>query len=41
MAGLFFRQFGALFWKNWIVLSKHPWVRLYTSLLPVLGYADM
>jgi hypothetical protein len=24
MAGLFFRQLGALFWKNWIVLSKHP-----------------
>ena len=28
MAGLFFRQFAALFWKNWIVMSKHPWVRL-------------
>ena len=27
MAGLFFRQFWALFWKNWIVMSKHPWVR--------------
>lgn len=26
MAGLFFRQLGALFWKNWIVLGKHPFV---------------
>lgn len=24
MVGLFFRQLGALFWKNWIVLGKHP-----------------
>lgn len=24
--GLFFRQFWALFVKNWIVLSKHPFV---------------
>ena len=28
MAGLFFRQLGALFWKNWIVLGKHPFVSL-------------
>ena len=26
MKGLFWAQFGALFWKNWIVLSKHPLV---------------
>ncbi|KAF8204260.1 hypothetical protein K438DRAFT_1670421 [Mycena galopus ATCC 62051] len=26
--GLFWRQFTALFWKNWIVLSKHPFLNL-------------
>ncbi|KAF8204239.1 hypothetical protein K438DRAFT_1757492 [Mycena galopus ATCC 62051] len=26
--GLFWRQFAALFWKNWIVLSKHPFFLL-------------
>lgn len=24
---LFWRQFSVLFWKNWIVLAKHPFVR--------------
>ena len=28
MAGLFFRQLGALFRKNWIVLGKHPIVSI-------------
>jgi len=28
MASLFFRQFRALFWKNWIVFGKHPIVSL-------------
>lgn len=26
MTGVFWRQFRALFWKNWIVVSKHPFV---------------
>lgn len=29
MEVLFFRQFSALFWKNWIVLSKHKLVSLH------------
>ncbi|KAF7302856.1 hypothetical protein MKEN_01247800 [Mycena kentingensis (nom. inval.)] len=33
---LFFRQFGALFWKNCIVLAKHPFLNILRCLiLPV------
>lgn len=33
MTWLFWRQFCALFVKNWIVISKHPFVRLNSSSL--------
>ncbi|OCH92960.1 P-loop containing nucleoside triphosphate hydrolase protein [Obba rivulosa] len=38
MAGLFFRQFWALFVKNWIVLSKHPWLNLLRCFILPIGY---
>ncbi|KZT73392.1 hypothetical protein DAEQUDRAFT_684394 [Daedalea quercina L-15889] len=41
MAGrgkLFWRQFAALVWKNWIVLSKHPWLNLLRCVLLPIGY---
>ncbi|KAJ7605597.1 hypothetical protein B0H17DRAFT_1120176, partial [Mycena rosella] len=30
---LFWRQFAALFWKNWIVLSKHPFLNILRCFL--------
>ncbi|KAI0658358.1 P-loop containing nucleoside triphosphate hydrolase protein [Cubamyces menziesii] len=38
MAGLFFRQFGVLFWKNWIVMSKHPWLNLLRCFIMPVAY---
>ncbi|KAK7686529.1 hypothetical protein QCA50_010128 [Cerrena zonata] len=38
MGGLFWRQFGALFWKNWIVLSKHPWLNLLRCFVLPIAY---
>ncbi|KDQ62888.1 hypothetical protein JAAARDRAFT_168184 [Jaapia argillacea MUCL 33604] len=38
MAALFFRQFWALCWKNWIVLSKHPLLNLLRCFLAPVGY---
>ncbi|KAF8435684.1 hypothetical protein L210DRAFT_3452656 [Boletus edulis BED1] len=38
MGGLFFRQFAALFWKNWIVLSKHKLLNLLRCVLLPIGY---
>ncbi|KAH7922678.1 P-loop containing nucleoside triphosphate hydrolase protein [Leucogyrophana mollusca] len=38
MAGLFLRQFAALFWKNWIVLSKHPFLNVLRCFLMPVGY---
>ncbi|KAJ7584352.1 hypothetical protein C8J56DRAFT_950802 [Mycena floridula] len=36
MVWVFWRQFKALFWKNWIVLSKHPFLNLLRCfILPV------
>ncbi|TFK69897.1 P-loop containing nucleoside triphosphate hydrolase protein [Pluteus cervinus] len=34
----FWRQFVALTWKNWIGLSKHPWVNIIRCLLLPVGY---
>ncbi|KAI0640229.1 P-loop containing nucleoside triphosphate hydrolase protein [Trametes polyzona] len=38
MVGLFFRQFGVLFWKNWIVMSKHPWLNLLRCFIMPVAY---
>ncbi|OSD01210.1 P-loop containing nucleoside triphosphate hydrolase protein [Trametes coccinea BRFM310] len=38
MAGLFFRQFGVLFWKNWIVMSKHPWLNILRCFIMPVAY---
>ncbi|OBZ68485.1 ABC transporter A family member 2 [Grifola frondosa] len=38
MAALFFRQFWALFWKNWIVMSKHPWLNLLRCFVMPVAY---
>ncbi|KAH8094651.1 P-loop containing nucleoside triphosphate hydrolase protein [Cristinia sonorae] len=38
MASLFWRQFGALFRKNWIVLSKHPFLNLLRCFLAPIAY---
>ncbi|TFK91173.1 P-loop containing nucleoside triphosphate hydrolase protein [Polyporus arcularius HHB13444] len=38
MAGLFFRQFAALFWKNWIVMSKHPWLNVLRCFVMPIAY---
>ncbi|KZT22614.1 hypothetical protein NEOLEDRAFT_1071005 [Neolentinus lepideus HHB14362 ss-1] len=38
MAGLFFRQFAVLFWKNWIVMSKHPLLNILRCFLLPIGY---
>ncbi|KAI0714652.1 P-loop containing nucleoside triphosphate hydrolase protein [Earliella scabrosa] len=38
MAGLFYRQFAALFWKNWIVMSKHPWLNVLRCFLMPIAY---
>ncbi|KAH9885418.1 P-loop containing nucleoside triphosphate hydrolase protein [Cubamyces lactineus] len=38
MAGLFFRQSGVLFWKNWIVMSKHPWLNLLRCFIMPVAY---
>ncbi|KAJ7239752.1 hypothetical protein B0H12DRAFT_1204157 [Mycena haematopus] len=36
--GLFWRQFAALFWKNWIVLSKHPILNLLRCFIFPVAY---
>ncbi|KAJ7360966.1 hypothetical protein DFH08DRAFT_1074070 [Mycena albidolilacea] len=36
--GLFWRQFSALFWKNWIVLSKHPFLNVLRCFLFPVAY---
>ncbi|KAF4573510.1 hypothetical protein EYR36_008028 [Pleurotus pulmonarius] len=38
MAGLFWRQFGILFWKNWIVLSKHPILNIVRCFILPVAY---
>ncbi|THH01206.1 hypothetical protein EW026_g1452 [Hermanssonia centrifuga] len=38
MPGLFWRQFGVLCWKNWIVLSRHPWLNILRCFLLPIGY---
>ncbi|KAI1786826.1 hypothetical protein LXA43DRAFT_752479 [Ganoderma leucocontextum] len=38
MAGLFFRQFWALFWKNWVVMSKHPWLNILRCFIMPIAY---
>ncbi|KAI0756145.1 P-loop containing nucleoside triphosphate hydrolase protein [Daedaleopsis nitida] len=38
MVGLFFRQFGALFWKNWIIMSKHPWLNILRCFVMPVAY---
>ncbi|OJT08332.1 ABC transporter A family member 3 [Trametes pubescens] len=38
MAGLFFRQFAVLFWKNWIVMSKHPWLNILRCFIMPIAY---
>ncbi|KAG1813914.1 uncharacterized protein BJ212DRAFT_1274572 [Suillus subaureus] len=35
---LFLRQFTILCWKNWIVLSKHPFLNILRCLLLPIGY---
>lgn len=35
---LFWRQFAALVWKNWIVLLKHPWLNIVRCVLLPIGY---
>ncbi|KAJ6520555.1 hypothetical protein C8R45DRAFT_1121130 [Mycena sanguinolenta] len=35
---LFWRQFTALFWKNWIVLSKHPFLNFLRCFLFPVAY---
>ncbi|KAG9313874.1 P-loop containing nucleoside triphosphate hydrolase protein [Chiua virens] len=41
MLSLFLRQFAALFWKNWIILSKHKLLNLLRCLLLPIGYGGM
>ncbi|KAH9830408.1 uncharacterized protein C8Q71DRAFT_862423 [Rhodofomes roseus] len=36
---LFWRQLSVLVWKNFIVLSKHPWLNIVRCLLLPIGYA--
>ncbi|KAA1477252.1 P-loop containing nucleoside triphosphate hydrolase protein [Dentipellis sp. KUC8613] len=38
MVYLFFRQFGVLFWKNWIVLSKHPLLNILRCFVLPVAY---
>ncbi|KAI0789486.1 P-loop containing nucleoside triphosphate hydrolase protein [Abortiporus biennis] len=38
MVGLFWRQFGVLFWKNWIVLSKHPILNILRCFILPIAY---
>ncbi|KAF8844179.1 P-loop containing nucleoside triphosphate hydrolase protein [Paxillus ammoniavirescens] len=38
MGSLFFRQFAALFWKNWIILSKHKLLNFVRCFLLPIGY---
>ncbi|EGN93723.1 hypothetical protein SERLA73DRAFT_97671 [Serpula lacrymans var. lacrymans S7.3] len=38
MGGLFWRQFAALFWKNWIVLSKHPFLNVIRCFILPIAY---
>ncbi|KAF9235156.1 hypothetical protein BU15DRAFT_78327 [Melanogaster broomeanus] len=38
MAALFFRQFVALFWKNWIILYKHKFANLVSCLFAPIGF---
>ncbi|KAF7340910.1 hypothetical protein MSAN_02075900 [Mycena sanguinolenta] len=35
---LFWKQFAALFWKNWIVLSKHPFLNFLRCFLFPVAY---
>ncbi|KAJ7157322.1 hypothetical protein C8R46DRAFT_1040351 [Mycena filopes] len=35
---LFWRQFAALFWKNWIVLSKHPFLNILRCFIFPVAY---
>ncbi|KAF7290457.1 hypothetical protein MKEN_01500200 [Mycena kentingensis (nom. inval.)] len=35
---LFWTQFAALFWKNWIVLSKHPFLNILRCFLAPVAY---
>ncbi|EIN14277.1 hypothetical protein PUNSTDRAFT_96008 [Punctularia strigosozonata HHB-11173 SS5] len=35
---LLWRQFSVLFWKNWIVLSKHSWLNLVRCFILPIGY---
>ncbi|KAF7302390.1 hypothetical protein HMN09_00872700 [Mycena chlorophos] len=35
---LLWRQFAALFWKNWIVLSKHPFLNLLRCFIAPVAY---
>ncbi|KZT02088.1 P-loop containing nucleoside triphosphate hydrolase protein [Laetiporus sulphureus 93-53] len=35
---LFWRQFTALVWKNWIVLSKHPWLNVLRCIILPIAY---
>ncbi|KAJ6479217.1 hypothetical protein C8R47DRAFT_1019314, partial [Mycena vitilis] len=35
---IFWRQFAALFWKNWIVLSKHPFLNVLRCFLFPVAY---
>ncbi|KAJ6606797.1 hypothetical protein B0H10DRAFT_1819461 [Mycena sp. CBHHK59/15] len=36
--GVFWRQFAALFWKNWIVLSKHPFLNVLRCFIFPVAY---
>ncbi|KAJ8084935.1 hypothetical protein PM082_003712 [Marasmius tenuissimus] len=38
MASLFWRQFRALFWKNWIILAKHPFLTLLRCFILPIAY---
>ncbi|KIM38139.1 hypothetical protein M413DRAFT_420628 [Hebeloma cylindrosporum] len=38
MLNLFWRQFRALLWKNWIVLSKHPFLTILRCLILPVAY---
>ncbi|KAF9004918.1 P-loop containing nucleoside triphosphate hydrolase protein [Hymenopellis radicata] len=38
MGSLFWRQFSVLFWKNWIVLLKHPFLNVLRCFLLPVGY---
>ncbi|TDL17229.1 P-loop containing nucleoside triphosphate hydrolase protein [Rickenella mellea] len=37
--GLFYRQFQSLFWKNIIVLSKHPVINIFRCLIAPIAWA--